>query len=281
MLNARIFHASNVCLARTALLALALTVGACSNFAPETPRDLSLMPREVRLGAADMVIQRVEPTIAREEVAGAVQAMLTTAPICLPWPGVWLEAPSARRTVYVVRYDLMTRDWGSDVAEAARARMEEFVALGFMTREDLTDRGVDIVQYTLTFQGREHLRGSPYGGDRPTFCGPAERRLVEITDMQFGNYPCGSLRVNFTHTADDWPSWARSERTRSRLAESWPQPGAQVPGTVTLSRQWFRENQVPAGVRNGALKSACYDGSRQRIIGDDLNLRPDAPPPVE
>ncbi|WP_395648065.1 hypothetical protein [Terricaulis sp.] len=266
----RFFQFVNVRRARTAILALAL--GACSNITPDAQRDLTLMPREVRLGAADMVIARVEPTVAREEVAATVQGMLTAAPICLSWPGVWLEAPTVRRTAYVVRYDLMRRDWGAEVAEAARQRMEEFVALGFMTREDLSERGGDIVQYSLTYQGREHLQGSPYGGDRPTFCGPAERRLVEITALEFGNYPCGSLRVSFTHTADDWPSWARAERTRSRLAESWPQPGVQSSGTVTLSRQWYRENQVPAGVRNGALKSVCYDASRQRVIGDDLDL---------
>lgn len=281
MPDVHIFPTCNVRLLRAAAMAAFVALGACANFAPETPRDLSLMPRQVRLGVADMVIQPVEATVSREEVTETVRALVAAAPICLAWPGVWLEDPGARRTVFVVRYDLMARDWGADVAEAARQRMEEFVALGFLSRADLTERGVDIVQYTLTYEGRERLQGTPYGGARPSFCGPAERRLIEITDMQWGNFPCGSLSVSFTHVADNWPSWARTEQTRARLSASWPALGTPASGTVTLSRQWFRENQVPAGVRNGALRSICYDGAHERVVGDDLNLQPDAPPPAD
>jgi hypothetical protein len=48
-------------------------------------------------------------------------------------------------------------------------------------------------------------------------------------------------------------------------------------GVVTLSRQWFRPDVLPAGMTNGALNSACSDAGHRNIIGNDLNLN--APPP--
>jgi hypothetical protein len=57
---------------------------------------------------------------------------------------------------------------------------------------------------------------------------------------------------------------------RARVAEMWTPIGATAEGAVTLGRQWFR--QPPAGRRNGALRSVCFDASRQEVTGDDLNL---------
>jgi len=226
------------------------------------------MPREIRLGAADMVIQRVEADVSREEVAAAIAPLLSNATICMRWPALWIA--QARRNVFLVRYDLMARDWGEASAANAEARMEEFVQLGFLTeRPGQAER---TVEYSLTEAGAQYLSGVIEPGRRPRFCAPAERRLVEITDMEWGEYPCGTLRVRFSHVSDTWPSWARTEATRERLAGSWPAVGAPAQGSVSLGRIWYARASLPVGFQNGALMSACYDSSRRQIVGDDLNL---------
>lgn len=252
------------------------TVAACALgdiSLPTLQRQSARMPREVRMGAADMAIAPVGEEVSREEVATAVRTMVAQAPMCFPWPGLWLDA-SERRSVYVARYDLMARDWGSTAAANGRQRMQEFVDLGFLTASDRPDLGPGVVEYNLTEAGSSYLRGSPYGGDRPTFCAPSERRLVEITNMEWGEYDCGSLHVTFAHSADDWPAWARTEASRARIASTWGPVGAVAPGTVTLSRQWFRRSDLPRGRANGELRSVCYDATLQRIVGDDLELAP-------
>lgn len=228
------------------------------------------VPRELLLGA-DMVIQRVEPEVTRAEVSEAVQQLVAGARICTPMPAVWLAA-AERAGKFVVRFDLMQRDWGADVAFGAQARMEELVAMGFLTRREATEVGAGAVEYTLTREGRLYLRGAIDSGQRPAFCAPAERRLVEITAMDWGQFPCGTVRVRFTHTADAWPYWARSDSAQQRLAQAWPPLGENGYGEVSLSRQWFRTGELPRGVRNGALVSACLDNDRQRVIANDLNL---------
>lgn len=243
-----------------------------------TPVGGPRVPPELLQGA-DMVIQRVETDVSQEEVAEAVRQLVGDARFCTPMPTVWLAEPE-RAGRFVVRFDLMSRDWGSDVAERARARMEDLVAMGFLTRAEPPEIAPGAVEYTLTREGREYLRGAIDSGQRPTFCAPAERRLVEITAMDWGQYPCGTLRVRFTHTADAWPAWARTETSRQRIAQTWPELGESGYGEVSLSRQWFRTGALPRGVRNGALISACLDDDRERVIANDLNLSaaPPAPP---
>ena len=265
---------------RLVCVGLVLAVTACALDAqlptePVLPADpiFARMPREIRTGAADMVIERVDRNISREEVSHAVQALVQDAPICFPWPGLWLDA-SDRRSVYFARFDLMARDWGAEVAAESRRRMQEFVDLGFLAARDRPDLGPGAVEYSLTPTGAQFLHGSPYGGERPSFCGPAQRRVVEITSMQFGDFNCGSLHVGFTHVADDWPTWARSEAARARISATLPRPGVQATGSVSLSRQWFRRGALPPGTENGALHSICYDNTHQRVVGDDLELSP-------
>lgn len=230
-------------------------------------------PRELFTNFVDMVIQRVEADVTRDEVFAAVQTMVAEASACLPVPSVWLSAPP-RAGAFVVRYDLMERDWGADTARAARGRMDELVAAGFLTAEDRPEVGPGAVRYDTTRDGREYLRGSIDSGQRPAFCAPAGRRLVEITSMEWGEYDCGTLRVRFTHVADDWPPWARHEATRARLAQSWPANGETGVGEVSLSRQWFAGRRLPRGVANGALISACMDEEGERVVGNDHNLAP-------
>jgi hypothetical protein len=229
------------------------------------------VPRELFGTFAEMVIQRVEPEVSREEIYQAVQSLVAESTACLPVPSVWLSAPP-RAGAFVVRYDLMERDWGEDVARNARGRMDELVASGFLTQEDRPEIGAGAVRYDTTREGRDYMRGTIDSGQRPAFCAPAGRRLVEITSLEWGQYPCGTLRVRFTHVADDWPVWARHEATRARLAQSWPAHGEPGLGEVSLSRQWFAAGRLPRGVTNGALISACMDDQRQRVVGDDLTL---------
>ncbi|MCX7358296.1 MAG: hypothetical protein NT015_09160 [Alphaproteobacteria bacterium] len=250
---------------------LSLFLCACGAMGNVPSRDEFMRtPREIRTGAADSVIERVESTVDRAEVLAAVQSLVTAAPLCYPWPGLWLDA-SDRRNAYYARYDLMTRDWGEETTSASRERMREFVDLGFLVARERPDIGVGAVQYDLTTEGVAFLRGSPYGGARPQFCPNAQRRVAELTNLEFGQFDCGSLRVTFTHVADAWPTWARTEAARERVDSTWAPAGIPMTGQVTLGRQWFRQGEAPPGVRNGALRSLCLDGSRN-VVGDDLNL---------
>lgn len=254
-----------------ALTALVLALGACAGVGDVPSRDEFMRtPREIRTGSADSVIERVENAVDRAEVAAAVQEIVAAAPLCYPWPGLWLDA-SDRRNVYFARYDLMTRDWGNEVTSASQQRMREFVELGFLTARERPDIAPGVVEYNPTADGAAYLRGSPYGGARPQFCPNSQRRVVEVTNMEFGQFECGSLRVTFTHVADTWPSWARTEAARQRVDSTWAPPNIPLTGQVTLGRQWFRQGAAPPGVQNGSLRSLCLDSARQ-VVGGDLNL---------
>jgi hypothetical protein len=247
----------------SALFALA---GACASSG-----DGQVAPREIRVGAVESATQYVEATVSAEEVGAAIQAMIAAEPICTSWPTLWLQ-DGGRRTLFIVRYDLMRRDWGASIADASQARMEEFVASGFLVARTREDLGPGVNEYVLTREGDAALNGSPYSGERPIFCAPAERRLVAITAMEWGQHPCGNLQVRFSHVSDDWPSWARAEATRARLSQTWPAVGEEAQGTVTLTRRWrsVRDRQNNTG--RGELASVCYDAARSRVIGDDLEL---------
>jgi len=224
-----------------------------------------------------MALERVEEGVSPTEVLAAVQMLADRETMCFQWPGVWLDAHD-RRNFYYVRYDLMTRDWGGEVAENSRQRLQEFVDMGFLTMRARPDIGADIVEYALTAEGALYLQGSPYGGGRPSFCAPAQRRIVEITSMESGAFACGSLRVQFTHTADGWPSWARTDPVRTRVAQTWGPVNASAPGSVTLSRQWFSREAMPEDMReNGELRSVCLDPTTRAAIGDDMEFAPTSP----
>ena len=250
---------------------LGLTVAACAGMELPSSEEFLRVPREIRTGAADSVIVRAEDGVSQDEVLAAVQALVHNAPTCYPWPGIWLGA-SDRRNVFYARYDLMARDWGEEVMSSSKARMEEFVDLGFLVARERPDIGPGVIEYVPTTDGVAFLKGSPYGGARPQFCPNAQRRVVEILDMQWGQYECGTRRVRFTHIADNWPTWARTEDARQRVAATWAPIGVQSEGTVTLGRQWFRQSRIPPGVENGSLRSLCLDSQRENVVGDDLDL---------
>jgi hypothetical protein len=252
------------------LAALAALAG-CGGLALEPSPPGAGPPREIRQGRAEMATQRVESEVSRAEIASAVAAMVAAARTCVPWPALWLDAEQ-RRSVFHVRYDLMRRDWGAEVAAASEARMQEFVEGGFLSRRERLDLGAGAATYALTPEGAEALRGSPYGGGRPQFCGASGRRLGEITALEWGEFACGNLRVGFTHVADDWPAWARTESMRARVLQAWGPLGTPAPGSVTLSRQWYQRAALPRGRQNGALRSVCYGARDDGALGNDLNL---------
>jgi hypothetical protein len=231
------------------------------------------MPYEVRSGLVESAITPVEREIAPEEIHEAVAGLVAREPQCFPWPTLWL-AQEDRRSVYVVRFDLMARDWGENLAAESEQRMNEFVEMGFLTRRERPDRGPRVAEFALTALGNTYLQGSPYGSSHPSFCPPAGRRVAHITNVEWGAFSCGSIQVRFTHTADQWPEWARTENARNRLQSAWGALGDELEGSVSLSRRWYRRGAVPGGVRNGSLQSACFDASREQVTGDDLQMTP-------
>ena len=69
---------------RIALGSIALLLGGCVGMGDVPTRDEFMrVPREIRTGAAQSVIERVESTVNRAEIAAAVQTIVTAAP-----PGV-------------------------------------------------------------------------------------------------------------------------------------------------------------------------------------------------
>lgn len=249
-----------------------IAAAACSIEGLPSRQEFMRLPADVRTGAANSVVGRVESSVDRAEVLEAVQRLVTDASTCFPWPGVWLSAEDRnRRNSYYARYDLMERDWGSETVSTSRTRMNEFVEMGFLEAAERPDIAPGVVEYTLTPEGARFRRGSPYRGTRPQFCPNSQRRVVDITAMEWGQYQCGTLRVRFTHVADNYPTWARTQSARERADTTWGQVGALSEGEVSLSRQWYRPNLLPSGETNGALKSLCLDAN-QNVTGDDLNL---------
>lgn len=226
------------------------------------------MPNSIRNGAAQLAVQRVESDVSRDEVAAVIQAMLSEQAVCMPWPALWAENLSSQRII--VRFDLMARDWGEEAAAAAEGRMQEFVELGFLTAREQPRLGPRVVEFALTPSGQTSLRGRMTSGSRPAFCGSTERRVVDIVSMQWGEFPCGSLHVRFSHVADRWPSWARTEAARARVG-AVSATGEVAFGEVTLSRRWRLPSSLRPGEPNGELRSMCY-GADGEVEGNDFSL---------
>jgi hypothetical protein len=251
--------------------AAALAVFVCAAASAWSQSNTARVPREIRFGAVDMVVQRVEPGVSQSEIFEAVQAQLDRETMCFPWPSVWLD-PVERRRVFIVRFDLMERDWGAEVATRTRARINEFVEMGVLVAREQSDIGPGVTEYRLTRLGDERLVGSPSSG-RMSFCMPSGRRVVEVLETQFGDYPCGTLQVRFRHVADAWPSWARTQTIQTRINDTWGTIGSPGEGAVSMSRQWFSDDP-PDGRENGQLRSVCFDPDARAVRGEDMELYP-------
>jgi hypothetical protein len=249
--------------------AAALAVFVCAAATAWSQASTARMPREISSGAREMVVQRVEPAVSQAEILAAVQAQLDRETMCFPWPSVWLD-PAERRRVFIVRYDLMERDWGVEVTAQARARINEFVEMGLLVVREQADVGPDVIEYRLTRLGDDRIVGSPNSG-RMSFCMPSERRVTEVLETQFGDFPCGTLQVRFRHIADAWPSWARSQSVQARVTANWGVIGSPGDGAVSMSRQWFN-GDPPDGRENGQMRSVCYDPEARAVRGEDMEL---------
>jgi|GEM_PF-1966180 len=225
-------------------------------------------PWAVRTGQADFAVAPVESEVSAGEVLVAVQRILAASPLCMTWPSLWVETQIVR-TVRV-RYDLMRRDWGGDVVDEGQSRMDAFVEMGFLTKRARDDIAPGVVDYTITDLGRAHMNGSPLSDTPPRFCAPSERQVVAVTQTERGDFPCGKLKVHFTFAPPSHLSWASSESLRAS-AMQFLDPPAEGRGTLTLSREWFGEGQLPDGMVNGSLQSVCFD-NHNRVLGNDLTL---------
>jgi hypothetical protein len=234
--------------------------------------DPALMPAAIRSGRADQATQPVETSVSANEVLAAVQRILGAAPVCMSWPSLWVDDMGSRDAIRV-RFDLMRRDWGGDVADDAKQDMDAFVDMGFLTKRARDDVAHGVIDFTLTDLGRGYMRGtiSSDSGSAPKFCAPGERHVVAITQMEWGSFPCGHLKAHFSFDSPDHTSWATSPGARAVVVEALG-PSARGQGAVTLSREWYSEEQVPQGVVNGSLQSICFDTQHTRILGDDLTL---------
>ncbi|UPT64975.1 MAG: hypothetical protein M0D54_11080 [Hyphomonadaceae bacterium JAD_PAG50586_4] len=254
--------------------AAALAVFVCAAATAWSQSSTARMPREISSGAREMVVQRVESEVSQAEVLAAVQAQLDRETMCFPWPSVWLD-PAQRRRVFIVRFDLMERDWGAEVTARTRARINEFVEMGVLVAREQSDIGPGVIEYRLTRLGDERLVGSPNSG-RMSFCMPSERRVLEVLETQFGDYPCGTLQARFRHVADAWPSWARAQSIQTRINDTWGIIGSPGEGAVSMSRQWFSDDP-PDGRENGQLRSVCFDPEVRAVRGEDMELYLAAP----
>jgi hypothetical protein len=234
--------------------------------------DPALMPSAIRTGRADLATQPVETSVSANEVLAAVQRIVGAAPICMSWPSLWVDDMGSRQIIRV-RFDLMRRDWGGDVADDAQQRMDAFVDMGFLAKRARDEVAPGVVDFTVTDLGHAYMRGtiSSDSGSAPKFCAPGERHVIAITQMEWGSFPCGHLKAHFSFDSPDHPSWATSASARARALEALG-PSARGQGAVTLSREWYNEDQVPQGVVNGSLQSVCFDAQHARILGNDLML---------
>jgi hypothetical protein len=260
-----------------AAVLLGLAAAACAEVSP-SEFEYRRIPLAVRTGAADLVVEHVDPGVSRDELTSAVRRVVENARVCVRWPAVWIEQDD-RHSYFVVRYGLMARDWGADIAARSVQRMQEFVEMGFLEQRDRPDLGDGAVQYSITAAGSANMIGLLGNGERPSFCAPGGRRLVDIINVEWGDFPCGNVRIYFSHVADEWPTWVHTDEQRDLIAQTWAPAGVTAYGRLSLYRLWYPPRQVPANMtRNGELRSACYDAEHERITGDDIDLRAPAPP---
>lgn len=215
-----------------------------------------------------------------EEVRAVVEREVAQARVCMRIPPVWWQRHM------VVRFG--PPNWrGLRIPADAEARLNDFVEMGFWTREDLAEDGVNLVRFQLTELGAQSIRGEPYYGTG-RFCPPGERRLVRILETTRlaaepsppfpGFDPHGSerLRVRFEWIGVETPSWLPTAELRERYAARLPQHEQILSGGVTLYRVWRRdEHPLTNAPHSGALQPFCYDSIHNLLEECAVFGRPD------
>lgn len=165
---------------------------------------------------------------------------------------------------------------GHRIPADVQMRLDDFVEMGFWTREDLSENGVNLVRFQLTELGDQSMRGEMYHG-YGQFCPPGERRLVRILDVTrlpaepsppfLGFDPQGNerLRVSFEWIGVETPSWLPTAELRQRYATQLPQHEQILSGVVVLYRVWRRGVHSPTNApHSGSLQPFCYDSVHNR-----------------
>jgi hypothetical protein len=210
-----------------------------------------------------MIIGGVERNVPRTEVEEAVRRIIANEPICLRIPFArWLAVKGRPRSV---RFD--AESWNDNKIEPdIEQRLDAFVDMGFLTKQPVPDHDASYAEYDWTPEGLRVYDGMG-GFPRGYFCPAVERRLVGIVstrlETHLPSYP-RALRVDFSHTADAYPSWMRTEAVRERYASRLPPLGISH-STVFLYRIW-RKGQHPEknAPRSGVLEQFCYDPVHNR-----------------
>ncbi len=213
----------------------------------------------------------VQPDVTEAEVRSAVERQVAAAPVCIPIPPVWWDAP------LTVRFG--PQSWrGREIPEDVEARLNDIVAMGFWTREDMEPiEGNRRVRFRLTELGQQYLRGDLHYSDG-SFCAPAERRLVRIINstlsparpspepfMGFRHDSVAFLIVRFEWIGVETPAWLPSRELRERYASLLPDHSNISTGSVWLYRIWRRdEHPLLHAPDSGSLEPFCYDNIHNR-----------------
>jgi len=217
----------------------------------------------------EMMIEAVERNVPKAEIEDALRRIIANEPVCLRIPPAhWLAVKGRPRSV---RFDLP--DWdGREIAPDAEQRLDAFVDMGFLTKSPVPGHDARYAEYDWTSEGLRVYDGReafPAG----TFCPPAERRFVAIERVRWDHSEKPAvLRVDFSHTADDYPSWMRTEAVRARYASRLPPLGIAY-SSVSLYRIW-RKSEDPAenAPRSGKLEQWCYDYVHNRPMHCSIDL---------
>jgi hypothetical protein len=204
--------------------------------------------------ATDLAVVMPSRSTSSAEIAGAIQELIKTDPICARIPGL----------------RLVGRPVDFDRVEGAQEDLDLLVDLGYLTKTAAPDRGKRGFKYERTERGQDtHILGAS------GFCLPAERVLVSVTHVERKRNapgylgPDGYLIVDFTHTLDPNSIWAHEPALAKLMAgnQAVLLPGP-LEGRALLSRVWLRsEHPLKGAPHSGALWAVSYDPVHNRWEG--------------
>lgn len=201
----------------------------------------------------DVVVVMPSRSTTSEEIAGAVQALIQTYPVCVPL--------RSRRLVGRPAVNLNPHSREMSRYEDAEAELDVLVRLGYLTKTALPEQGQRVFKFDRTDRGQDL---NIVGSDR--FCLPAERLLVAVTKVEREE---GRLVVAFTQALDPESLWAQQPELVTLFAgdRAVLLAGASE-GRAVLSRVWVRgEHPLQGAPHSGALWAVSYDAVHNRWEG--------------
>ncbi len=228
-------------------------------------------PSTFDYSSTPFAIGSVQADISEAEVRSAVEREVAAAPVCIPIPPAWWDAPLTAR--------FGPQSWrGREIPEDVEDRLNGLVAMGFWTREELEPlEGDRRVRFRPTDLGEQSLRGN-LAYANASFCAPAERRLVRIISSTlsparpsselstgFRHDSVGFLIVRFEWIGVETRSWLPSGELRERYASLLPDHSNVSTGSLWLYRIWRRdEHPLLDAPDSGSLEPFCYDNIHNR-----------------